>query len=223
MNMQKSAIAAAVAASLGVSAADANTITSMVVTNGYFGMGSFTSNSYLTFTGTGSSADIAAYSTFSGNNTAQATGSGGTCAPGTVACFDFGSAQVNTFMAASSSQSGVGGGGPTMSGQTYDENGGNSSVNLNGFFANWSTVDFNQGNNPVTLTTSNCSAGVCDWVASWTSLIVGGTFDGNTGCWYVTGTVEGTASAVPVPAAAWLMGSGLVGLASVARRRKDKK
>jgi len=32
--------------------------------------------------------------------------------------------------------------------------------------------------------------------------------------------LEGTVSAVPVPAAAWLFGSGLMGLAGVARRRK---
>lgn len=36
----------------------------------------------------------------------------------------------------------------------------------------------------------------------------------------VFGTAAVTVTAVPVPAAAWLMGSGLVGLAGVARRRK---
>jgi hypothetical protein len=35
-----------------------------------------------------------------------------------------------------------------------------------------------------------------------------------------TGTVANDSAAVPIPAAAWLMGSGLVGLAGVARRRK---
>ncbi|MEE9491917.1 MAG: VPLPA-CTERM sorting domain-containing protein [Gammaproteobacteria bacterium] len=34
--------------------------------------------------------------------------------------------------------------------------------------------------------------------------------------------LEGTINSVPVPAAAWLFGSGLVGLASVARRRREK-
>jgi len=224
MNIKKSAIAAAIAASLGVSAAEANSITSMVVTSGYFGMGGFTGNTYIPWTGLGSGTDIAAYSSsFTSNNTAAATGSGGTCATGAISCFDFGAAQVNNFLAASSAQSGVAGGGPNLAGQTYDENNGSSTVNMGAWFSNWNTTDFNQGNSSVTLTTSGCVGTTCNWVASWSSLISGGPFDGNTGCWYVTGTVDGVASAVPVPAAAWLMGSGLVGLAGVGRRRKVKK
>ncbi len=40
--------------------------------------------------------------------------------------------------------------------------------------------------------------------------------------WYYVGTIDGFVppSAVPVPAAVWLFGSGLLGLAGVARRRK---
>ena len=50
-------------------------------------------------------------------------------------------------------------------------------------------------------------AGFADWTAQW----------------YYVGTIDGftaPVSAVPVPAAVWLFGSGLVGLAGVARRRK---
>jgi len=47
-------------------------------------------------------------------------------------------------------------------------------------------------------------------------------FSGWTAEWYYVGTLDGFgASAVPVPAAVWLFGSGLVGLAGVARRRKS--
>jgi hypothetical protein len=64
----------------------------------------------------------------------------------------------------------------------------------------------------VTATTD----GVGNFTASWSALVVGGPFNGVTGNWTITGVV----SAVPVPAAAWLFGSGLLGLVGVARRRR---
>lgn len=48
-------------------------------------------------------------------------------------------------------------------------------------------------------------------------------FAGWTAQWYMVGTIDGfepPVSEVPVPAAAWLLGSGLIGLVGVARRRK---
>ena len=45
-----------------------------------------------------------------------------------------------------------------------------------------------------------------------------GPFPGFNAAFELTGA--GLVSAVPVPAAVWLFGSGLVGLAGVARRRK---
>jgi hypothetical protein len=90
------------------------------------------------------------------------------------------------------------------------------SVDLTSLFDNWNGNNFNQGANPVTGTASGGSTGT--FTASWTSLINGGPFNGQTGTYNVTGTY----SVVPIPAAAWLMGSGLVGLATVARRRKRK-
>jgi hypothetical protein len=99
----------------------------------------------------------------------------------------------------------------------FDNVGGTTSFDISAFFANWNGTDFNQGSSAATLTTSNCVAGTCDFTMSWTSLIVGGPFGGNTGSWILNGTV----SAIPVPAAVWLLGSGLVGLVGVARRRKS--
>jgi hypothetical protein len=41
--------------------------------------------------------------------------------------------------------------------------------------------------------------------------------------WHLTGTATPFASAVPIPATAWLFGSGLIGLVGVARHRKPAK
>lgn len=58
--------------------------------------------------------------------------------------------------------------------------------------------------------------------ASFTPILVGADFDSTgTETGFVFGAVDSiTVSAVPVPAAVWLFGSGLLGLVSVARRRK---
>lgn len=78
-----------------------------------------------------------------------------------------------------------------------------------GSYWNWN------GNNGIAhLDIFNCFAGVCDGAgvghangpAQGTVLIMSGT---------------GSATVVPVPAAVWLMGSGLLGLVGLARRRKS--
>ena len=50
----------------------------------------------------------------------------------------------------------------------------------------------------------------------------GTTFDGNEANWRVEGVMHTGAAPIPVPAAVWLFGSGLVGLVGVARRRRAK-
>ena len=79
-----------------------------------------------------------------------------------------------------------------------------------GFTAFWNGTEFNQGADPA-ATVDN---GDGTLTLSWSSLIVGGPFDGFTGSW----TMD--IQEVPVPAAVWLFGSGLLGLVGVARRRK---
>jgi hypothetical protein len=144
-----------------------------------------------------------------------------------IAGFDFngGGTFVNTFTALASSQAGVTGGGPVPSGTVNGANatianGNTILVNLSSFFANWNGSDFNQGNVAATGTVTSVVGNTFSYTLDWTSLINGGPFNAQTGTWHLTGTGS-VAAPVPLPAAVWLLGSGLIGMVGVARRRKS--
>ncbi len=65
--------------------------------------------------------------------------------------------------------------------------------------------------------------GTFGFIIRWTSVISqGSSFDGQIARWRLEGTATmASAPAVPVPAAVWLFGSGLLGLVGVARRKKS--
>jgi hypothetical protein len=74
------------------------------------------------------------------------------------------------------------------------------------------------------LITNPSSGGIYDpgtgsytltWSNPFSFLVTGQTITG-----YATVSLSGTATLVPVPAALWLLGSGLLGLAGIARRRR---
>ena len=138
-------------------------------------------------------------------------GSEASYSPTSIATFEFGFfGPVATYTQQTDSE----GQGP-FPGVTGDLTGSALTLDLSSWTAWWNGTDFNQGgaaNSAVTTTTTGAGA----FSATWSATVVGGAFDGQVGSW----TLTGVATPVPVPAAAWLFGSGLIGLVGVARRRR---
>ena len=93
----------------------------------------------------------------------------------------------------------------------------------------WCCQLFNMGSSSDLVAGSRCVGSSCstpiittydaatgEFTAAWDAVVVGGAFNGQFGSWSITGNV----SAVPVPAALWLFGSGLIALTGLARRQK---
>jgi hypothetical protein len=102
-------------------------------------------------------------------------------------------------------------GGPTPTG-TLDDVAGTINMDLSSWMVNHFGMDQNLG--------SSTATGVWDpltlmYTLSWDATLTQGPNMGQD----VTWTLTGMANAVPVPAAAWLFGSGLIGLIGAARRK----
>ena len=202
--MKKSVLAAALLLATG--AASAAPITTLEITGGDFAMA-----------GAGGTLNPAAFAsmsvdgaTFDGS-APTATGSEASYAPTSIVTFAFGFfGPVATYTAASD---GVNGGFTPVTG---DLTGSDLTLDLNSWTAYWNGTSFNQGASGVTATVDATG----NFTASWTALVVGGAFNGQIGSWTITGTTDAPTTVIPVPAAVWLFGSGLIGLAGVARRKK---
>lgn len=219
MNFKKTLLAVALA-STSVSAFAVPTV--MSITGGTFKMGAFTPVPINYSVGTGASDITDQYSTIGWDvNTPQANG---VPAPGAIASFQFGTnlgSQVNTFIAAIDPQAVDAGGHPmpVFNGSLSVD--GTSTIDLSGFYANWNATDFNQGASSVTVTTTGCNGTSCNYSMAWSSLIVGGPFNGNTGKWTAVGTVS-AAAAVPEASTYGMMVAGL-GLVGFAARRRTRR
>lgn len=217
MNFNKTLLAVALA---GASVTAHAVPTVMTVTDGWFKMGVFTPgvNGLHWVAGTGGADITDQFLPASWNvNVGQTNG---VSAPGAIASFQFGTnpgSQVNTFTAAADTQ-GVDAGGhamPVFSGAFVN---GAQTFDISSMYANWNGTNFNQGSSAATLTLSNCTGTSCDYSMTWSSLIVGGAFNGNTGKWIMNGTI----AAVPEASTYGMMLAGL-GLVGFAARRRTRR
>jgi hypothetical protein len=227
-SFKKTAVSVAIASALGLGAAgaaNADAITSITITGGSFFMSDGVTPGRVPFSFIGPNTDLVGGYINGGVNSPTAD-------PNAIGRFFFFGAAVNLYTAATSNIGGIAGG-PVPTG---DITGGVLTLDTTSWFANWNGTDFNQGSatastnfvptagNPVPADlagSASCVGTSCTFTnLEWQSLIVGGPFGGKTGTWTLSGTatIEG-APPVPVPAAVWLFGSGLLGLVGVARRR----
>ena len=209
--MKKTALATALLlASGGVNAA---AITSLEITGGLFGLGAPPSD----VINPAAFANMSVDGSYDGSAPPGGVGTEASYVPTSIATFAFGFfGPVAVYTQETDSV----GNGP-FPGVTGDLTGTTLTLDLRSWTAWWNGTDFNQGAAGVTATTDVAG----DFTASWSALVVGGPFDGQTGNWVINGNVAAGGPGpgpgpIPIPAAVWLFGSGLLGLVGVARRRR---
>lgn len=107
-------------------------------------------------------------------------------------------------------------GGPAPT-ATLDNVANTINVNLSSFTAWWNGTNFNQGAPSVT---GSWNPGTGAYNISWSSTVVGGPFNGQTGNWSFQGTAV---AAVPEPESYAMMLAGIAMMGAIARRKASSK
>lgn len=187
--------------------AQAAEIIELRVTGGEFAMGPFTSAGAVPYSFTGNYNLITDFPTTIGWDVDVTQTS---AADGAVVAFDFGTPFVNTFITDCDPQVSddcvnnphTPTNGTVNGANSIISNGDSIVVDINGMYANWNGINFNQGGvtgdgtaYPGTAfefdyvsKVSNVNENTFDYSMTWTSLIVGGPFNGQTGAWTFTGS-----------------------------------
>jgi hypothetical protein len=151
--------------------------------------------------------------------------SAGTADSGGIVGAQFSSIPINIYTASSNlgddnTATGTQSGGAIPAG-TLNDVAGTITMDLSSWFMNWNNSDVHAGTGKSDGITSAFATGTWDPVTgdynlSWQSLTGLGPKAGLTSSF----TLEGTVSAVPIPPATWLFGSGLLGLFGFIKRKK---
>ena len=208
--MKKTLLAAVLCVSTGLASAAA--ITSLEVTGGTFALGVPTATDPLN---PAAFANMSVDGSYDGSIPSSIGTSESDYVPTSIVTFNFSIfGPVGVFTQQTDSV----GNGP-FPGVTGDLTGNALTLDMRSWTAFWNGTDFNQGAAGVTATTDASG----NFNTTWSAVVVGGAFDGQIGYWSLNGVAKAESTPppeVPVPAAAWLMGSGLLGLVGVARRRR---
>jgi hypothetical protein len=102
-----------------------------------------------------------------------------------------------------------------------DDLNGNATINMTGWTANWNGRDFDMDTGEDAIVTCGIDCSVGDsYILNYMAIVSEGGFEGLPYMIHLEGTIGSSMASVPVPAAMWLFGSGLIGLVGVVRRKK---
>ena len=101
--------------------------------------------------------------------------------------------------------------------------GNSATINMTGWTVMWGApqapIDMGQGADAIVTCGVDCGVGD-SFVLDYNAVVPSGGFAGVAYQFHISGTIGAGTPEIPVPAAVWLFGSGLLGLVGVARRRK---